>query len=81
MTHKDTEDGKRSRGHREKDTHSGASSTSRARGTGFTTNTLGTFRASGSLGTSFTLRQRQDMVNMQQGTHLPHGQVAVRAEG
>lgn len=37
------------------DTHSRASSTSRARGAGLTTHTLGTFRATGSLGTSFTL--------------------------
>lgn len=49
------------------DTYSRASSTSRARGSGLTTNTLGTFRASGSLGTSFTLCWRKGQIRIQAG--------------
>lgn len=44
------------------DTYSWTSSTSRARGAGLTTHTLGTFRASGSLGTSFTLDWRKGQI-------------------
>ena len=43
-------------------TYSRASSTSRARGAGLATHTLGTFRATGSLGTGFTLGRRQGQV-------------------
>lgn len=43
-------------------TYSRASSTGRARGAGLTTHTLGTFRASGSLGTSFALDQKKGHV-------------------
>lgn len=46
-------------GHQRGDTYSRASSTSGARGARLTTNTLGTFRASGSLGTSFALDQKE----------------------
>lgn len=53
------------------DTYSRTSSTSRARGSGLTTHTLGTFRASGSLGTSFTLDWRKGQIRMGHPALLP----------
>lgn len=51
----------------QRSTYGRAGSTSWARGAGLTTHTLGTFRAAGSLGTSFALHRKQGQVRSHRG--------------